>query len=216
NRHYSLSTLADLLAKATPLRSGDCLAGLAAASAQERAAAQHILADVPLEQFLQEPLIPYADDEVTRLILDEHDRAAFAPVAALTVGHIRESLLSYDTTTAMLCSVAPGLTPEMAAAVSKIMRNQDLILAASKCRVITRFRNTLGLAGRLSVRLQPNHPTDDPHGIAASILDGLLLGSGDAVIGINPATDSPERTGMLLRMLDDIRLKLDLPTQRCV
>ncbi len=215
-RRYTFGDLATLLAKASPLRSGDQLAGLAAETGEERVAAQYALADLPLVTFLQEHVVPYEVCEVTRLIIDSHDRAAFAPVAHLTVGGFRDWLLSDEATTPVLAALAPGVTPEMAAAVSKISRLQDLMVMAAKCSVVTRFRNTLGLPGRLSVRLQPNHPTDDPRGIAASILDGLLLGSGDAVIGINPATDSPERAHRLLSMLDDIRIKLDIPTQSCV
>jgi ethanolamine ammonia-lyase large subunit len=204
------------LAKASPLRSGDRLAGVAAESGEERVAAQFALADLPLIAFLNEPVVAYESDEVTRLIIDSHDRAAFAPVAHLTVGGFRDWLLADETTSAVLSALAPGITPEMAAAVSKISRLQDLVVMAAKCTVVTAFRNTIGLPGRLSARLQPNHPTDDARGIAASILDGLLLGSGDAVIGINPATDSPERAHALLSMLDDIREKLDIPTQSCV
>jgi ethanolamine ammonia-lyase large subunit len=215
-RRYTFGDLATLLAKASPLRSGDQLAGLAAETGEERVAAQYALADLPLTTFLREHVVPYEGCEVTRLIIDSHDRAAFAPVAHLTVGGFRDWLLSDEATTPVLAALASGVTPEMAAAVSKISRLQDLMVMAAKCSVVTRFRNTLGLPGRLSVRLQPNHPTDDPRGIAASILDGLLLGSGDAVIGINPATDSPERTHRLLSMLDDIRVKLDIPTQSCV
>ncbi len=205
-----------LLAKASPARSGDALAGVAAENDEERVAAQMALADVPLRQLLDEPIIPYEEDEVTRLIVDTHDAAAFVPVASLTVGEFRDWLLCYETTADTLSGLAPGLTPEMAAAVSKLMRNQDLILAASKCRVVTRFRNTLGLAGRLSIRLQPNHPTDDPIGIGASILDGLLYGCGDAVIGINPATDSVDTVIRLLRMLDELIARYNIPTQSCV
>jgi ethanolamine ammonia-lyase large subunit len=215
-RHYTFGDLATLLAKASPLRSGDQLAGLAAETGEERVAAQYALADVPLATFLQEHVIPYKTDEVTRLIIDSHDRAAFAPVAHLTVGGFRDWLLSDEATTPVLIALAPGVTPEMAAAVSKISSLQDLMVMAAKCGVVTSFRSTVGLPGRLSVRLQPNHPTDDARGIAASILDGLLLGAGDAVIGINPATDSPERAHRLLSMLDDIRIKLDIPTQSCV
>ena len=178
-------------------RAGDRLTGVAATSAQERVAARTVLADVPLERFLEELLVPYEDDDVTRLIVDEHDARAFAPLRGMTVGAFREWLLSYDTGPDELAAVSPGVTPEMAAAVSKLMRNQDLVLAARKCRVVTRFRTTVGLAGRLSVRLQPNHPTDDPAGITASILDGLLYGCGDAVIGVNPATDSVAAVGTL-------------------
>jgi ethanolamine ammonia-lyase large subunit len=206
--------LKTLLARASPDRSGDRLAGVAAESAEERVAARYAIADLPLTAFLSQAVIPYEDDEVTRLILDTHDPAAFAPVAHLTVGAFREWLLEVDT--ARLVAVAPGLTPEMAAAVSKLMRNQDLIAVARKIRVVSAFRNTLGLPGRLSVRLQPNHPTDDPRGIAASIADGLLLGSGDAVIGINPATDSLEATRTLLQLIDELRQRLEVPTQSCV
>jgi ethanolamine ammonia-lyase large subunit len=215
-RRHTFSDLKTLMAKATPLRSGDQLAGVAAETEEERVAAQYALADLPLATLLQETVVPYEDDEVTRLIIDSHDRAAFAPIAHLTVGGFRDWLLSDEATTPVLAALAPGVTPEMAAAVSKIARLQDLILVAAKCSVVTRFRGTIGLPGHLSVRLQPNHPTDDPRGIAASILDGLLLGSGDAVIGINPATDSPDRAHRLLSMLDDIRSKLDIPTQSCV
>ncbi len=205
-----------LLAKASPARSGDVLAGVAAASEQERAMAKRALADVPLADFLNEALVPYEDDEVTRLILDSHDEAAFAAIAGLTVGEFRDWLLGPEATTEVLGRIAAGVTPEMAAAVSKLMRNQDLILAAKKCSVVSRFRNTIGLPGRLSVRLQPNHPTDDARGIAASMLDGLLYGCGDAVIGINPASDSLAATVTLLNMLDDFRLKYEVPTQSCV
>jgi ethanolamine ammonia-lyase large subunit len=214
--NYAFDSLTSLLAKASPARSGDALAGIAAQSDEERVAAQMALADVALQQFLDEPVIPYEDDEVTRLIVDTHDAAAFAPVASLTVGEFRDWLLRYETTTEVLAALAPGITPEMAAAVSKVMRNQDLILGASKCRVVTRFRNTLGLPGRLSIRLQPNHPTDAPTGIAASILDGLLYGCGDAVIGINPATDSVETVIRLLGMLDELIHQYNIPTQSCV
>ncbi len=208
--------LATLLARATPARSGDALAAIAARSAQERVAAQMALADTPLAAFLDEPVVPYETDEVTRLILDTHDRAAFAPVAAMTVGEFRELLLADNTNDATLAALAPGLTPEMVAAAVKLMRLSDLMAVAAKCRVVTRFRTTIGLKGRLAVRLQPNHPADDPKGIAASVLDGLLLGSGDATIGINPASDSPARTADLLHLLDDIRQRLAIPTQSCV
>lgn len=213
---YAFPDLKALMAKASPLRSGDELAGLAAESREERVAAQFALADLPLTTFLQQAVIPYERDAVTRLIIDTHDRAAFAPIAHLTVGGFRDWLLTDEVTEPVLTALAPGVTPEMAAAVSKISRVQDLIVMAAKCSVVTRFRNTIGLPGRLSVRLQPNHPADNARGIAASILDGLLLGAGDAVIGINPATDSPERAHVLLSMLEDIRCKLDIPTQSCV
>jgi ethanolamine ammonia-lyase large subunit len=215
-RRYTFPDLKTLLAKATPLRSGDQLAGLAAETGEERVAAQFALADLPLARVLDETVIPYEADEVTRLIVDTHDRAAFSAIAHLTVGGFRDWLLSDAATTEALAALAPGVTPEMAAAVAKISRLQDLMVMAAKCEVVTRFRNTIGARGRLSVRLQPNHPTDDPKGIAASILDGLLLGAGDAVIGINPATDSPERAHALVVLLDEIRGKLDIPTQSCV
>ncbi len=213
---YTFPNIAVLLAKASPPRSGDVLAGVAAQTDAERVAAQFALADLPLPTLLDEHVVPYEADEVTRLIVDTQDRAAFAPIAHLTVGGLRDWLLSDVATSDVLAALAAGLTPEMVAAVAKICRAQDLILIAAKCRVVTRFRNTLGQPECLSVRLQPNHPTDDPKGIAASILDGLLLGAGDAVIGINPATDSPERAHALLVLLDDIRCRLDIPTQSCV
>jgi ethanolamine ammonia-lyase large subunit len=216
HKTYHFSDLRTLLAKATPFRSGDVLAGLAADSYEERVAAQMALADVPLKVFLNEAVIPYEQDEVTRLIMDTHDALAFAPVSHFTVGEFRDWLLGDSATTVALQQLAPGITPEMVAAVSKLMRNQDLISVAQKCEVVTRFRNTIGLKGHLSVRLQPNHNTDDPKGIAASIVDGLLYGSGDAVIGINPATDSPQAVVTLLQMLDQLRQQFEIPTQSCV
>lgn len=215
-RVHRFDDLRQLLAKATPARSGDELAGLAAASAEERVAARMTLADVPLRTFLSEPVIPYETDEVTRLIFDSHDPVAFEPVSSLTVGEFRDWLLGDQATGERLSALAAGLTPEMAAAVSKIMRVQDLIAAAAKIRVVTRFRTTVGLSGRLSTRLQPNHPTDDPVGIAASIIDGLALESGDAVIGINPVTDSVDVAERLLHMVDAIRQRFRIPTQSCV
>jgi ethanolamine ammonia-lyase large subunit len=216
SRRYGFADLKTLLAKASPARSGDRLAGIAADTGEERVAAQYALADLPLATFLNETAVAYESDEVTRLIIDGHDSAAFAPIAHLTVGGFRDWLLADATTTPVLAALAPGITPEMAAAVSKLCRLQDLIAIAAKCSVVTAFRNTLGLPGRLSVRLQPNHPTDDARGIAASIFDGLLLGAGDAVIGINPATDSPASAHALLMMLEELREKLDIPTQSCV
>ncbi len=216
SRRYQFDSLRELMGRATPRRSGDELAGVAAESAEQRVAAQLCLADVPLRQFLAEPLIPYESDSVTRLIVDTHDIGAFSPVAGLTVGGFRDWLLSYETGTLEMSALAPGLTPEMVAAVSKIMGNQDLILAARKCSVVTAFRNTLGLPGRLSVRLQPNHPTDDLRGVAASMVDGLLYGCGDAVIGVNPATDRPDVLEALLRMIDDVIRRYEIPTQGCV
>ncbi|NSX03969.1 ethanolamine ammonia-lyase subunit EutB [Cupriavidus gilardii] len=215
-RRYTFADLKTLLAKASPARSGDQLAGLAADTEEERMAARMALADLPLSRFLNEALIPYESDEVTRLIVDRHDADAFAEIAALTVGEFRNWLLLHETDGAVLARVAPGITPEMAAAVSKLMRNQDLIAVARKCRVVTRFRDTIGLPGRLSVRLQPNHPTDDPKGIAASIIDGLFYGCGDATIGINPAGDNLASIVALLRLIDELRERHDVPTQSCV
>jgi ethanolamine ammonia-lyase large subunit len=213
---HTFADLRTLLARASPLRSGDELAGLAADNAEHRAIAQLTLADLPLTAFLTDPVIPYEVDEVTRLILDSHNKAAFTPIAALTVGELRDYLLSDACTTATLTTLAPGLTPEMAAAATKLMRVQDLIYVASKCSVVTKFRTTVGLPGRLSTRLQPNHPTDSPIGIAASILDGLLLGSGDACVGINPVSDSPATVTQLLQLIDHIRQRYAIPTQSCV
>ncbi len=213
---YQFDSLRDLMAKATPLRSGDVLAGVAAADAVERVAAQMALADLPLATFLNECLVPYEDDEVTRLIIDRHDAEAFQVISHLTVGDFRNWLLSDIATEYALSRLAPGVTPEMAAAVSKIMRVQDLILVGRKCRVVTRFRDTIGLVGCLSTRLQPNDPTDDPTGIAASILDGLLYGSGDAVIGVNPASDSIAAVDRLLALLDQVIQTHAIPTQACV
>jgi ethanolamine ammonia-lyase large subunit len=212
---YRFKDLKDLLAKATPARSGDDLAGVAASSEIERAAAKFALADLPLKHFLQEAVIPYEADEITRLIMDGHDRDGFAPVAHLTVGQLREWILE-QTDSDLLRSVGKGLTPEMAAAVSKLMRNQDLILAASRMRVVTRFRTTIGLPGTMAVRLQPNHPTDDPKGILASVIDGILYGCGDAVIGINPASDNTRSAITLLNLLDEFRIRLNAPVQSCV
>ena len=216
NRRYAFADLRELLAKATPLRSGDVLAGVAADSAEERVAAQFALADLALTRFCEEAVVPYEDDEVTRLIVDSHDAEAFAPIRSFTVGELRNWLLSDEATGERIAALAPGLTPEMAAAVSKLMRVQDLIAAARKIRVVTRFRTTVGLVGRLSARLQPNHPTDAPAGVAAAILDGLLLGSGDAVIGINPAGDNVAVTARLLRMIDALRERFRIPVQSCV
>jgi ethanolamine ammonia-lyase large subunit len=213
---YRFPDLKAVMAAASPPRSGDRLAGLAAGSMEQRVAARYALADLPLARFLQETVVPYEADEVTRLIIDSHDRAAFTRISAMTVGSFREWLLSEEADTAALSTLAAGVTPEMAAAVSKLMRNQDLIAVARKCQVISGFRNTIGLRGRLSVRIQPNHPTDDPAGIAAAVLDGLLLGCGDAVIGINPATDRVESQITLLQLLDELRERYGIPTQSCV
>jgi ethanolamine ammonia-lyase large subunit len=208
--------LKSVLACAAPLRSGDELAGIAASSSARRIAARYALADIPLKTFLNDALVPYESDEVTRLILDTHDAAAFAAVSHMTVGDFRDWLLSYEADSAALAALARGITPEMAAAVSKLMRNQDLIAVAAKCRTVSRFRSTLGLPGHLGSRLQPNHPTDHLDGIAGSILDGLLFGMGDAVIGINPATDNLSTTIGLLELLDAVRSRYDIPTQTCV
>jgi len=213
---YRFTNLKTLLAKATPLRSGDELAGIAACTAEERVAAQMALADTPLKTFLSELVIPYEEDEVSRLIADGHDAAAFLPVARLSVGEFRDWLLGDDASSTVLAALAPGLTPEMTAAVSKIMRLQDLVTVAAKIRVVTRFRNTIGLAGRLSTRLQPNHPADDPIGIAAAVVDGLTYGSGDAVIGINPVSDNLQSVEALLVLLDRVRQRYEIPTQSCV
>jgi ethanolamine ammonia-lyase large subunit len=213
---HRFADLKEVLAKASPMRSGDALAGVAAATEEERVAAQMALADVRLKDFLTADFVPYEDDEVTRLILDTHDAAAFAPVASLTVGELREWLLAYTTDEAALHAVGPGLTPEMAAAVSKLMRNRDLIQVARRIRVVKAFRSTIGGPGVMATRLQPNHPTDDPRGVIASIIDGLMYGCGDAVIGINPATDSTASTVALLQMIDEIRAAYDIPTQSCV
>lgn len=216
NHRYVFNDLKTLMAKATPFRSGDALAGLTAESYEERVAAQITLADVPLKTFLNESIIPYEKDEITRLIIDTHDAGAFASIAHFTVGDLRDWLLSEEADTYVLQQLASALTPEMVVAVSKVMRNQDLIFVAQKCEVVTKFRNTIGLKGRMSTRLQPNHPTDDAKGIAASMIDGLLYGSGDAVIGINPATDSPAAVATLLHMLDGFISKFNIPTQSCV
>lgn len=213
HEHFVFGDLKTLLAKASPQRSGDELAGIAASSERERVAAQRALADLPLSAFLDEAVVPYETDEVTRLIVDSHDTQAFAPVRHLTVGGFRDCLLSEQ---AALTSLGPGLMPEMVAAVSKLMRIQDLILVASKCHVVTRFRNTIGLEKRLSTRIQPNHPTDDPQGILASTIDGLLMGGGDAVIGVNPVSDDVDSVASILRLLDRFRETYSIPTQICV
>ena len=215
-RTWRFRDLKDVLAKASPQRSGDVLAGIAAASAEERVAARMCLAALPLSTFIDAPVIPYEDDDVTRLIVDGHDARAFAPIAHLTVGDFRDWLLLHTTDTATLTRIASGVTPEMAAAVSKLMRNQDLIAVARKCSVVTRFRDTIGLPGRLSIRLQPNHPTDDLKGIALSMLDGLMYGAGDAVIGVNPASDDLQALIRLWHALDEVRQRFDIPTQTCV
>ena len=216
NITYNFKDLKTLLAKASPERSGDVLAGIAAKDNKERVAAQYVLSDLPLKVFLENPIIPYAEDEVTRLIMNDHNAEAFYPISAFSVGEFRDWLLSYEATPTILKDISPGLAPEMVAAVSKLMRNQDLIKVAQKCEVITKFRNTLGLKDRFSVRLQPNNPIDDPKAIAASTIDGLLYGCGDAVIGINPATDSPKAVLELLKLLENFRQQYEIPTQTCI
>jgi ethanolamine ammonia-lyase large subunit len=216
NVSYAFKDLKSLMAKATPFRTGDALAGLTASSNQERIAAQYRLSEVPLRTFLEDLLIPYETDEVTQLIIDEHDKPAFSLISNFTVGEFRDWLLTHEVDNTIIKSIGDGLMPEMVAAVSKLMRNQDLIAVSQKCENISKFRSTIGQKGRLSVRLQPNNPTDNPKGIAASILDGLMYGCGDALIGINPATDSPESTTNLLKMLEEIRLKFEIPTQSCI
>ncbi|PZR25807.1 MAG: ethanolamine ammonia lyase large subunit [Citrobacter freundii] len=213
---YVFDDLKTVLAKASPLRSGDVLAGLAAESYEERVAAQMALADIPLKDFLKDPVIPFDEDEVTRLIMNTHDQSSFSLLSHFTVGELRDWLLSDQSNTETLAQLSAAFTPEMVAAVSKLMRNQDLINVAQRIEVVTKFRNTIGLKGRLSTRLQPNHPTDDPQGIAASIIDGLMYGSGDAVIGINPATDNPAAVAGLLYLIDDLRSKYEMPVQSCV
>ena len=213
---WVFADLKDLMAKATPPRSGDRLAGIAALTAEECVAARMTLADVPLTRILAEPLIPYETDSITRLILDTHDPVAFGPIASFTVGEFRDWLMSDSATPPVLAALVRGITPEIAAAVSKLMRNQDLILVARKCRVTTALRNTIGLVGTMATRLQPNHPTDDRRGIAAAILDGLLLGSGDACIGINPASDNVAVLGDLLKLTEDVIGRFGIPTQSCV
>ena len=215
-RVYKFIDLKDLLAKASPFRSGDALAGIAASSYEERIAAQMTLAELPLSTFLNEAVIPYELDEVTRLIIDSHDSDAFQPIAGLSVGEFRDWLLRDEVDAETLSNLKWGITPEMVAAVSKLMRNQDLIAVAQKAEIVTKFRNTIGLKGRFSTRLQPNHPTDDARGIAASIIDGLLYASGDAVIGINPAMDSPAEALRLLTLIDNLRNQFEIPVQSCV
>ncbi|MEO2062991.1 MAG: ethanolamine ammonia-lyase subunit EutB [Christiangramia sp.] len=213
---YTFQDLKAVLAKASPQRSGDALAGIAAEDTKERIAAQYCLSEIPLKTFLEDLVIPYENDEVTRLIIDSHDPEAFQSISGLTVGEFRDYLLSYQANGDTLKNLSPGLTPEMLAAVSKIMRNQDLIAVAQKIEVVTKFRNTVGKKGHFSVRLQPNNPSDDPKGIAASIIDGLMYGCGDAVIGINPATDNPQEVSKLLKQLDDFRQQYEIPTQNCI
>ncbi len=213
---YSFRDLKDLLAKASPARSGDDLAEIGATSYQERIAAQYCLSELPLDRFLNEALIPYEDDEVTRLIIDTHNKDSFGSISGWTVGQLRDWLLSEEANADWIRSIASGLTPEMVAAVSKLMRNQDLISVAQKLRVVTQFRSTVGLPGHFSSRIQPNHPNDDLRGILASTIDGLLMGSGDATIGVNPVNDDPETIRRILHLLDELIQKFSIPTQSCV
>jgi ethanolamine ammonia-lyase large subunit len=213
---FRFNNLAMLMAKASPARSGDVLAGICATNETERMAAKMCLADLPLKVFLQDLLIPYEKDEVSRLIMDSHSLAAFMPISHLSVGDFRNWLLLDSTNAQTLAQVCQGITPEMAAAVCKLMCNQDLIKVAKKCHNPSAFRNTLGLPGCLSSRLQPNHQTDDLKGIAASMLDGLLYGSGDAVIGINPASDNLAVLQNLFCLLDEVISHYQIPTQACV
>lgn len=216
NHIYNFDSLRTLLAKASPFRSGDVLAGVVATSYEERIAAQIALSNVPLKNFINEVVIDYEKDDITRLIIDSHDATAFLPIAHLTVGGFRDWLLSSEATNEIIHQIKNGITPEMAAAVSKIMSLQDLILVAQKIEVVTQFRTTVGLKGRFSTRLQPNHPNDDNKGILASTLDGLLFGCGDAVIGINPVSESEEIVTSILSMLEELRLKFEIPMQSCV
>ena len=216
NHTYHFNDLKTLMAKATPYRSGDALAGLTANSYEERIAAQMCLANMPLKTFLNNVVIGYEEDEITRIIIDTHDAGNFNYISAYTIGELRDWLLTDEANASVLQQLRFAFMPEMVAAVSKIMRNQDLVLVAQKCEVVTKFRNTIGLKRRFSSRLQPNHPTDDLKGIAASIIDGLLYGCGDAVIGINPATDNPAQVYLLLNMMNDLIEKFSIPTQSCV
>jgi ethanolamine ammonia-lyase large subunit len=213
-RHV-FADLKDLLAKAGEAKSGDTLAGIAASSETERVAAKMVLADLPLADFILSPVIDPDTDEVSRLIHNDHDAIAFAPMRSQTVGELREWLLEDTTDGAAISRARPGLTPEMIAAVVKLMANKELVLVASKIRVVTQCRNTMGGKRVLGVRIQPNHPADDLQGILASTIDGLLLGCGDAVIGVNPATDDPGVVGTILHGLDQLIDGLQIPTQHC-
>jgi ethanolamine ammonia-lyase large subunit len=215
HKSFQFRDLADLFAKANEEKSGDQLAGLAAQSEQERVAAKFALADVPLQQIVDNPLVPPEQDDVTRLILETHDQAGFATIKSMTVGEFREFILSDETDEAALKALHWAITPEIAAAVTKLMSNKDLVLAANKIRVVTRCRNTMGQRGVLGIRLQPNHPADDAAGILLSAFDGLLYGCGDAVIGVNPATESVESVGAILHALKRLIDVYKIPTQAC-
>jgi ethanolamine ammonia-lyase large subunit len=212
---FKFGSLRELFAKANEEKSGDQLAGLAARSEQERVAAKHALADVTLQEIVDNPLIPPEKDEVSRLILETHDRAEFKNISSMTVGALRELILRDETTEQELKRLHWAITPEIAAAVAKLMSNKDLVLAAAKVRVVTRCRNTMGERGVLGIRLQPNHPADDVAGILLAAFDGLLYGCGDAVIGVNPATDSVETVSAILRALERLIDGYDIPTQAC-
>ena len=216
SERFNFADLRELLAKANEEKSGDALAGIAAANQRERVAAKRALADVRLEEVLSQPVIDPDVDEVSRLILDSHDRAAFAPLASQTVGEFREWLLDDATDAGRLRFSQAGITPEMAAAVAKLMSNKDLVLAAAKIRNVTRCRNTLGERGVLGMRLQPNHPADDLGGILLSAVEGLLYGCGDAVIGVNPAIESVDTVAAILHALDRLVRVTEAPTQHCV
>jgi ethanolamine ammonia-lyase large subunit len=213
---FSFSGLADLFAKANEEKSGDQLAGVAAGRERERVAAKRQLADLPLDEILRNPVIDPDEDDVSRLILESHDRRAFERIRSMTVGEFRESILDDATTEAELKALQPGILPEMAAAAAKIMSNKDLILAAAKIRNVTRCRNTMGERNVLGIRVQPNHPVDDVGGILLAAFEGLLYGCGDAVIGVNPASDSVETTGAILRALARLVDAYEVPTQTCV
>ena len=213
---YRFESVKEVLAKANPPKSGDDLAGISAESAVERVAARAVLSELTLAELRAHPVVPYEGDELTRLVEDTLDERAHAAVAHLSVGQLREWLLEPKTTGAVIRSISAGLTPEMAAAACKLMSNLDLMVAGSKCEVVVRANDTLGLAGRLSSRVQPNHPTDDVAGILFSTREGLAHGCGDAVIGVNPATDTPESTAEILKALDALTRQNGVPTQNCV
>ncbi|HEY2115856.1 MAG TPA: ethanolamine ammonia-lyase subunit EutB [Candidatus Angelobacter sp.] len=212
---FHFRDLRDLFAKANEEKSGDQLAGLAARSEQERVAAKYALADLPLQEIVQNPLVPPEEDDVTRLILETHDRQTFSTIKSMTVGELREFILGDEADESALNKLHWAITPEIAAAVAKLMSNKDLVLAANKIRVVTQCRNTMGERGVLGTRLQPNHPADDAAGILLSAFDGLLYGCGDAVIGVNPATDAVESVSAILHALNRLIEAYRIPTQAC-
>lgn len=213
---YSFASVKEVLAKANEEKSGDRLAGIAAENAQERVAAKIVLSELLLSDLRENPVVPYEADEVTRIVEDDLNKTVYGEIKSWTVSRLREWLLSETTTEADIRRISRGLTSEMVAAVAKLMSNLDLIYAASKIRITAHCNTTIGLPGTLSCRLQPNHTTDDPNGILASVLEGLSFGAGDAVIGLNPVTDSVERLSHILKMFDEVKNKLELPTQTCV